>query len=613
MFTKVSNATILYVGDKTVGRVAARKTLGSFDYDDRGEGYLYVSVRACSADVPNLNYDMLPDSELKTAYKTFIGSPVYVNHSNSNVDRARGFIIDATYHDEDPNDKWIEILMEMDEETFPKLCHYIRTGEIDTVSMGLNCQSTTCSVCGNVAESPVDFCNHIKGKGLTYDGKLAYEICNGIEFFEESWVYDPADPTAMVQAIEDEGIEDKKDFDRVAHIKQAQDDETYYMFSIVKEEHAYDGSVIGNEAVSSYELGYEESYETKEEAIEDAEYAIDDKLRYSDDLYYECGPLKAVKTKLSAAIDEISAYDDMALNTDTIEHEYEYEDEFLYRSAYEATESLAQYVSSGSPSGNQIIFSEAQDSWETFYIEWPELDLTDEQEDALFEYDTKPYCKIRVSGHDPSDNRYAEPTGYVDLNDMGSFSDVLREVENLYEEWQVEVEESFDTTIDRVAKMATTRTERVKQADNMVNKRRIPEEVDMQNTDRVCPICGSPDFDGQYCDVCEYVEYADGFGDIDTEKAKDNGEERDEVSTDEDVEDVQDRADAKDDLEEQERQKEKSGRMFEAEYLGDFIDSVSHRGYVEGIDYSFVENRNCASVRSASLANLLVANGIKER
>lgn len=139
MFVKFSNCSIIGTSFGTTGRVAARKALGSFEYDDRGDGFLYVSVRACTADVPNLNFDMLPHEELKTAYRTFVGKPVYVNHSNTNLDRARGYIIDAVYHDEDPEDRWIEILMEMDEVTFPRLCALIRSGDIDTVSMGLNC------------------------------------------------------------------------------------------------------------------------------------------------------------------------------------------------------------------------------------------------------------------------------------------------------------------------------------------------------------------------------------------------------------------------------------------------------------------------------------------
>ena len=84
----------------------------------------------------------------------------------------------------------------------PEALFAYHAGEIDTVSMGCSVESTDCSVCGNRAEYPFEYCEHIQQKGREFNGKLAFEVCNGIEFFEESWVYDPADPTAHTQAID---------------------------------------------------------------------------------------------------------------------------------------------------------------------------------------------------------------------------------------------------------------------------------------------------------------------------------------------------------------------------------------------------------------------------
>lgn len=206
MFMKFATAEVVRVYDHRE-RVAGRK-IGSFDYEPRTDGnFLYASVRACTADVPNLNYDMLPHEELKTAYKTFIGAYNYLNHDNQDPAKARGAVIDAVYHDEDPDDRWIECLIEMDEDRCPKLCSLIRSGDIDTVSMGCNVRATKCSVCGNEAEYPFQFCEHIQQKGRTFNGHLAYEICEGIDFFELSWVYDPADPSAYTTALADSGHE----------------------------------------------------------------------------------------------------------------------------------------------------------------------------------------------------------------------------------------------------------------------------------------------------------------------------------------------------------------------------------------------------------------------
>ena len=137
MFRKYADCHIEGFCRSSIGRVASRHRVGSFDYAPNNDGnYLYVAVRACTGDVPNLNYDMLPSEELKTAYKTFIGSSVFLNHKNDDPEDARGAIVDARWHDEDPDDEWVEILMEMDEDRCPKLCKLIKSGEIDTVSMG---------------------------------------------------------------------------------------------------------------------------------------------------------------------------------------------------------------------------------------------------------------------------------------------------------------------------------------------------------------------------------------------------------------------------------------------------------------------------------------------
>ena len=204
MFRKFASAKVTRM--QSVHRRTASRKISGFDYEPRDDGnYLYVAVRACTVDVPNLNYDMFPHEEVgepKNAYRTFIGAYNYLNHDNQDPAKARGAIIDAVYHD-DPDDKWVECLIEMDRDRCPKLCSLIEAGEIDTVSMGCNVVSTTCSVCGNEAEYPFQFCEHIQQKGHVFGDRLAYEICNGVEYFELSWVYTPADATAYTIALAD--------------------------------------------------------------------------------------------------------------------------------------------------------------------------------------------------------------------------------------------------------------------------------------------------------------------------------------------------------------------------------------------------------------------------
>lgn len=202
--------------DRTRTRTAHRH---QFQYEPRS-GYLYVRSRAISSRC-NDNYDEFPGDEIKQAYRTFIGKPVFVNHRNDDHRKARGVIIDAALH-EDTNpdnseDTWVEVLMEVDAVRFPKLAQAILAGEIDRTSMGTDVAYSVCSFCGNRAATPLDYCRHIpklKGQRIrrtTASGQiedvLVREICHGLSFFENSLlVEDPADPTAFFLGVDDRGV-----------------------------------------------------------------------------------------------------------------------------------------------------------------------------------------------------------------------------------------------------------------------------------------------------------------------------------------------------------------------------------------------------------------------
>lgn len=201
----------------------------SLSSSDSEDGYLYVRCRAISSRV-NKNNDGWPSAELAKAYKTFIGRPIFVDHNNDDPSRARGVIVDSRLHVEDDektssfdpyyasapeNHKpptWIELLLEVDAKTFPKLANAVRKGHIDAVSMGANIETSVCSVCSHSAKSPLEYCSHVSSKGadfeITADNgekmiKKAYEDCHDINFFEISFVFDPADPTALISEQSD--------------------------------------------------------------------------------------------------------------------------------------------------------------------------------------------------------------------------------------------------------------------------------------------------------------------------------------------------------------------------------------------------------------------------
>ena len=173
-------------------------------------GYLYTVVRAISARV-NQNYDGWPSEELKKAHHTFIGKPVFVNHENYNPKEARGVVVASRYV-ENGNDRYIEVIQEIDAKRFPKLAHEIKTGGLDSVSMGAEAGFTICSACNNKAVDESDMCDHVlyhKGEKLRVrnrktgktEEKLVYESCYKLSFFELSYVFDPADETAVASKV----------------------------------------------------------------------------------------------------------------------------------------------------------------------------------------------------------------------------------------------------------------------------------------------------------------------------------------------------------------------------------------------------------------------------
>lgn len=169
-------------------------------------GFLYTQVRAISARI-NQNYDAWPSGELKKYYRSFLGKPIFVNHQNEDPTKARGRVVAARYI-ESGDDKFIEVIQEVDAQRFPKLAKEIREGGMDSVSMGVEAGFTICSVCENRATDIFDMCGHVKlhkGEYLpnhkTGRKTLVYENCYKLGFFELSYVFDPADETAVVSRV----------------------------------------------------------------------------------------------------------------------------------------------------------------------------------------------------------------------------------------------------------------------------------------------------------------------------------------------------------------------------------------------------------------------------
>lgn len=211
MFVKLGTVTVDHVlnQDSFNARRADRRIV---EYDP---DYVYVVVRALTADKPNSNGDCFPHEELirldavlqRPVYASFIGKGVYINHQHTDDPRyAKGIILDSRYVQGNADDKYVELLLGVDKQKDPVFARDVERGLINKFSMGASVQFTKCSVCSNEARRKEEFCEHIAKHKMrevkAEDGskKLAYELCYGVTYNELSAVADPADETAQTLA-----------------------------------------------------------------------------------------------------------------------------------------------------------------------------------------------------------------------------------------------------------------------------------------------------------------------------------------------------------------------------------------------------------------------------
>jgi hypothetical protein len=224
-----TSSTPIYTGEqmqKIAASYAAKGQKREFGVDIVAEiknhpDDLWVVVRAIDANIPNDNGDYFADEELlknvdaggqeMPAYKTFEGCPVFSNHENDDVEKARGKVVHAKWVEETngkgETEKYVECLLRIDREAYPALARGVEKDYICEVSMGCSVDKSVCSICGNVAESQDEYCTHIKNyKTRKYSGQVemadgsirvannedVFEINEGIKFIEISWVADGA-------------------------------------------------------------------------------------------------------------------------------------------------------------------------------------------------------------------------------------------------------------------------------------------------------------------------------------------------------------------------------------------------------------------------------------
>ena len=187
--------------------------------------FMYIRTRAIGsleAWGPNQNGDGFPMKELKNSYSSFIGKGNFLDHKSDDLNAIRGLVVDAYLNEEDG---CVECLIAVDKKSHPQLARDIETGMVNSVSMGTRVGWSECSVCGNIARTDREYCDHIAGyKGMKmsmytnnaehkYGAWPIHEVNHDLEFIELSWVGVPAFREANV-------------LEKIASLKKAVDEDS---------------------------------------------------------------------------------------------------------------------------------------------------------------------------------------------------------------------------------------------------------------------------------------------------------------------------------------------------------------------------------------------------
>lgn len=137
----------------------------------------------------NVNGDLFPESQLKLAFRNWIGKPLCVDHRSDSVDGVRGIILDTHY---DEKLKQIVGLCALDKVNYPDLARKVQTGVVRYGSMGTAVSTSICYDCGKNASNASEYCDCVLQK------RSWGEINVGLKPIEYSLVVQPAEPAAIL-------------------------------------------------------------------------------------------------------------------------------------------------------------------------------------------------------------------------------------------------------------------------------------------------------------------------------------------------------------------------------------------------------------------------------
>lgn len=184
---------------------AAKEYQVSADLTD----YILLPVITMPSDLPNRNGVGFPAKQLarfnpqagRLAYKTFAGKPIFVEHNNKDITKAKGVIADASMHKMTGFGggkvyKLMELLA-VDRSKDPTLASRVLSGDANAWSMGAYVEGYQCSYCN----ASLGQCSHLHPRQprdfYILNGKLVCRLVVGVDGFETSSVETPAYVSAI--------------------------------------------------------------------------------------------------------------------------------------------------------------------------------------------------------------------------------------------------------------------------------------------------------------------------------------------------------------------------------------------------------------------------------
>lgn len=166
------------------------------------EDHIYTLCNALGAGEywsSNVNGDYFPERALQNYHDTFTNATPFMMHINKDPKKGYGEVLFSAYN---PHMHRVELVVGYDRNKLPeKYIKKIENDENVNLSMGCRVPYDVCSICGNVAPTPAQYCDCIKRYGLNHvfdDGRKLYVINTEPDFFDISIVIVPADKTARI-------------------------------------------------------------------------------------------------------------------------------------------------------------------------------------------------------------------------------------------------------------------------------------------------------------------------------------------------------------------------------------------------------------------------------